>query len=176
MFKTIVTALVVLAICLLVMDRCSRASEAEIDKIIENQAVVTGKLLEQIKGGQERYRLATVEADGLAKEIKALLDRPAKVIVKNLPGETEIMLVPRETFPGLAVAIDQLISEMYVLRSEHDGIVSGLNAVIDVKDRTIIMMRSAMRKRWGFTVGPFAGIGPDGKAKFGIGASWGLRL
>ena len=136
---------------------------------------------ERVKTAETLYKAEADKADGFAAEVQRLLNLPEKIQIKTvtrtvtqteaIPGSLpDIIISPRDAFPGLAGAIDSLIASHYILRREHDIMVEGLRDIIDIKQAQI------NRSRWGWSVGFQGGVSFAGSPYIGFGATWGRRL
>ncbi|HSW63896.1 MAG TPA: hypothetical protein VLH56_11415 [Dissulfurispiraceae bacterium] len=180
MKKTIIASSIVLLVVWFVMDLRNRAILDEAERDAKRR----------IEQAEWRYSAEAIKADGLAAEVQRLLDLPEKIKVETIirdrvktevkteviPGSLpdviigQIELTPRQAFPGLAAAIDRLIESHYILRSEHDAMVSGLRDLVDVKQKQLD------RTKWGWTIGVQGGVTLSGSPYIGFGGTWGRRL
>lgn len=170
--KNIIIIVLVIALIIgwIILDRKNRANLAEAER----------EALKRLGDAEGRYTSEAARADGFALEVQRLLNLPEKIIVKTvtrtitetIPGgpDVEIIISPREAFPGLASAIDKLIASHYVLRAEHDNMIGALRDTLKIKD---LQLRKA---KWGWTVGFQGGVSFTGAPYVGFGACWGKRL
>jgi len=197
MFKTIVTGLVVLAVCLLIMDRCSRARVAEIMAHSDAELATVTAVIKDLHGAIAQSEQRETESTQRYESERSRSER----LEIELKKKTSNQATTPQTGPPLVIDWESIYNDYFAanqgyiasneaLRLERDAQVKEHGAqalawraidaqrVETIEGLTLARNRlAALRSpRWVVVFGGGATYGEDGRLHYGLQLTAGLRV